>query len=234
MLLALISASAAEYACPTVPPAGVSRSDCDSLSCPNINGGSFKFIGGREVPHDGKVTTVMSPIFDLDTNERMPIGSLPDMLPEEATAAVEAAAAAWDQGQGVWPRMSLAARISAIEKLVVELTKVREQMVQALMWEIAKSSKDAASEFDRTMGFIAAAIAELRKDPSVGQGFSQWEVVSGVGVRVRRGPIGVMLGLAPFNCACAADHPSSALCSRLTPGVSFARPRLDAAARSAQ
>merc|ERR1719201_1818998 len=49
------------------------------------------------------------------------------------------------------------------------------------------------------MEFIALAIAELRKDPTVGQGFSQWEVVSGVGVRVRRGPIGVMLALAPFN-----------------------------------
>lgn len=49
------------------------------------------------------------------------------------------------------------------------------------------------------MDFIAAAIAQLRKDPTVGQGFSEWGVVSGVGVRVRRGPIGVMLGLAPFN-----------------------------------
>merc|ERR1719409_663851 len=49
------------------------------------------------------------------------------------------------------------------------------------------------------MDFIAAAIAEVRKDPTIGQGFSQWEVVSGVGVRVRRGPIGVMLALAPFN-----------------------------------
>ena len=46
-----------------------------------------------------------------------------------------------------------------------------------------------------------AVIAELKKDPTVGQGFAQWEEVSGVGVKVRRGPIGVMLGLAPFNCA---------------------------------
>ena len=67
------------------------------------------------------------------------------------------------------------------------------------MWEIAKNAGDAAKEFDRTMEFVDAVIAELRKDPTVGQGFSQWEVVSGVGVRVRRGPIGVMLALAPFN-----------------------------------
>ena len=59
------------------------------------------------------------------------------------------------------------------------------------------------------MDFIAAAIAQLRKDPTVGQGFSEWDTVSGVGVRVRRGPIGVMLGLAPFNYvrlrACVQD-----------------------------
>ena len=116
-----------------------------------------------------------------------------------ALEAVNAAAAAWDRGQGVWPRMSLEARIDAIESFVKSLRKRRSELVQALMWEIAKTSGDAAKEFDRTMEFIAAAIAELRKDPTVGQGFSQWEVVSGVGVRVRRGPIGVMLALAPFN-----------------------------------
>ena len=48
---------------------------------------------------------------------------------------------------------------------------------------------------------IQAVIAELRKDPTVGGGFAQWGEVSGVGAKVRRGPIGVMLGLAPFNCA---------------------------------
>merc|ERR1719478_1747938 len=49
------------------------------------------------------------------------------------------------------------------------------------------------------MTFIKAVIAEIKKDPTVGQGFAQWEETGGVGVKVRRGPIGVLLGLAPFN-----------------------------------
>ena len=104
------------------------------------------------------------------------------MSPEDAKEAVEAAAVAWDKGQGEWPQMSLAQRIAAIEGLVVELQKAREAMVNVLMWEIAKNAKDAAQEFDRTVVFIHAVIAELKKDPTVGQGFAQWEDVSGVGV----------------------------------------------------
>jgi glyceraldehyde-3-phosphate dehydrogenase (NADP+) len=67
------------------------------------------------------------------------------------------------------------------------------------MWEIAKTSADAAKEFDRTMDFIGAVISALRADANLGQGFGSWQVVEGVGVRVRRGPIGVLLGMAPFN-----------------------------------
>ena len=199
MLMLLASAGlAAAGSTKACPAAGVSRDECDKLKCPHVDG-NFRFIGGHELPHDGKVITVSSPVYDLATMERMPIGTLPDMVADQAVEAVHAAATAWDRGQGEWPRMSLAQRIAAIEKLVVLLTARRSELVDVLVWEIAKSSADAAKEFDRTMEFVAAAIAELKKDPTIGQGFSEWAVTSGVGVRVRRGPIGVMLALAPFN-----------------------------------
>ena len=95
--------------------------------------------------------------------------------------------------------MALAERIAAIEALVDELRTMRQEIVNVLMWEIAKNADDAAKEFDRTMDFIAAVIKTLRTDPSVGQAFGEWTQVSGVTVRVRRGPLGVMLALAPFN-----------------------------------
>jgi hypothetical protein len=223
VLLFVVAAVAAEYTCPTSPPAGVPKADCEKLNCPHVDGGAFRFVGGKEVPYKGKVTTVSSPVFDLDTQTRMTIGTLPDMQPEEAIEAVESAAAAWDRGQGVWPRMSLGERIAAIERLVEALRERRDELVAVLMWEIAKTAGDAAKEFDRTMEFVAAAIAELRKDPSVGQGFSQWEVVSGVGVRVRRGPIGVLLGLAPFNCArrCSRAAARASLLSRWRSRAAF-------------
>lgn len=182
---------------PKVEPCGVSSADEKWATKPSIAG--FKFIGGKKTAWEGALTDVTSPIFDKATGRRSVIGSLPDMAEADAIESVNAAAAAWDKGQGEWPQMSLAKRIAAIEALFTELAKSRDAMIEALMWEIAKNAKDAAAEFDRTVTFVQAVIAELKKDPTVGQGFAQWEEVSGVGVKVRRGPIGVMLGLAPFN-----------------------------------
>ena len=200
-LLFVAAAAAASpdgYSCPSLPPAGVKKTDERYVNRCNVDG-AFKFIGGEKRPFEGKLITVSSPIFEVEGNSRSPIGTLPDMTTQDAVDAVQAAAAAWDKGQGVWPQMPLAERINAIEALVEALKERRSDLVDCLTWEIAKNSGDAAKEFDRTMEFVAAVIAELRKDPTVGQGFAQWEVVSGVGVRVRRGPIGVMLALAPFN-----------------------------------
>ena len=112
-------------------------------------------MGGNQIPFSGKRVHVTSPIYNLDTQERMPIGSLPDMQEKEALEAASAAAAAWDKGQGTWPQMSLSGRIRAIESFVDALREKRTQMVNLLMWEIGKTSSDAAKEFDRTMDFIA-------------------------------------------------------------------------------
>ena len=203
MLCVAVSIAAAavpaDYSCPIVPAAGVRKGDLMYDQRPHVDGGAFRFINGQLTPYKGKTLEVTSPVYDLDTDARMPIGTLPDMDSKDALEALDAATAAWDQGQGEWPRMSLAARIAAIERFVEALRERRTELVNVLMWEICKSASDAAKEFDRTMEFIAATIAELKKDPTIGQGFSQWGETGGVGVRVRRGPIGVMLALAPFN-----------------------------------
>ena len=181
-----------------LPPAQCSASDAAWATKPYLAG--FKFIGGKKTEWTGPLDDVTSPIVDSATGKRAVIGSLPTMSDEDAVEAVEAAAAAWDQGQGEWPRMSLTKRIVAVEKFMEELLKVRPEMINALMWEICKNTEAATAEFDRTMVFIRAAIAEIKKDPTVGQGFKEWEeIAGGVGVKVRRGPVGVLLGLAPFN-----------------------------------
>ena len=104
---------------------------------------------------------------------------------EDSLAALDAATKSWNMGRGEWAQASPAHRIAKVQELVAELKPLRDQIINVLMWEICKTKADATKEFDRTMDFIAAAIAELRRDPTVGQGFSQWEVVSGVGVRAR-------------------------------------------------
>jgi len=181
-----------------LPPAAAGPNDEMYKKKPMVNC-DFKFIGGKKVPFVGNSIDVTSPIYDEATGARTVIGRLPQFSTEDALEAINAAAAAWDRGQGTWPQMSLAERITAIENVVSELRKIREEIVNVLMWEICKNTSDAAKEFDRTMDFIAAVIKELRADPTIKMGFNSWTEVSGVTAQVRRGPIGVMLGLAPFN-----------------------------------
>ena len=76
--------------------------------------------------------------------------------------ALHAAAAAWDKGQGAWPRLSAAARIAAVEAVLDDLLARRAEIIDVLMWEICKTASDAAKEFDRTVEYARASIAEAR------------------------------------------------------------------------
>jgi glyceraldehyde-3-phosphate dehydrogenase (NADP+) len=111
---------------------------------------------------------------------------------------VESAAKAWDKGQGAWPQLPLSERIAAIKKYVECLAPSRGTIVNALMWEICKNTADASQEFDRTMKFIDTVITQLEASDST-EAFGKWTTVSGVRGRVRKGPIGVTMMLAPFN-----------------------------------
>ena len=57
----------------------------------------------------------------------------------------KAAKAAWDEGQGTWPQMSVQARIEAMEKYVAAVKERREEIINVLMWEICKNTADAVS-----------------------------------------------------------------------------------------
>lgn len=199
-----------KYTCPSMPPASVAADSEWYAKRPTIDG-VFKFIGGERLPFSGDAIDVTSPIHDAATGERAVLGKVAQFSEEDSVAAVKAAAAAWDRGQGAWPQMSLTERIAAIEALVANLTKIRAEIVNVLMWEICKNTADAAKEFDRTMDFIALTIKELRADPTIRMGFEQFATVSGVSCQVRRGPVGVMLGLAPFN------YPLNEMCAKLPP-----------------
>ena len=88
---------------------------------------------------------------------------------------LDVAKAAWNRGQGIWPQMRLKQRIAAVRGLVASLKVRREEIVNALMWEIGKTTEDAASEFDRTMAFIESTIAAyIEMDDADGK----WRVVS--------------------------------------------------------
>lgn len=145
----LLVGAAAEYLPPSLPPAGIDPST-SSLTPPFVDG-NLAFMGGSVTPWEGESSSVYSPVFDTGSGKRIKIGSLAQMDKKATLDAVDAAAKAWDGGQGEWAQMSLGRRIEAIERVVKGLRAKREEIVEVLMWEIAKSAKDAAAEFDRTM-----------------------------------------------------------------------------------
>merc|ERR550532_838480 len=185
------------FKCSELPAASVSPEDEAYKAKPDVDG-CFKFIGGQKHAWAGETIEVTSPIVDSETGTRTVIGKVAAFGQEDSVQAVEAAAKAWDKGQGPWAQASLADRIAAMERFVELLGPSRESIVNALMWEICKNSADAAAEFDRTMGFIAAVIQSLKSSDSK-EPFGSWTTVSGVRGRVRRGPVGVTMMLAPFN-----------------------------------
>jgi len=162
---------------------------------PFVNG-NVTFINGEIQEWNGKSTDCYSPVVDSKTGEKTPIGVLASLTEKEAVEAVEAASKAWNKGTGEWPQMSMANRIAVIEKYVETLASKRQEIVDILMWEICKNTGDAESEVDRTMKFIATIISELKSQAVSGDA---WTTVGGVMGKVRRGPIGVMLCLGPFN-----------------------------------
>lgn len=173
-----------------------SCSSKDAVKKPFVDGAKT-FIGGVVSPYHGTAADVFSPIIDSDSNgEKFVIGKLAQMNEEESLSALEHAKTAWGHGHGVWPQMSTEERIKSVENVVTMLREKRSEIVSILQWEIAKSVKDAASEFDRTMLFIEKLIEELREETKKS---SVWQTIGGILFRMKRAAIGIMLCLGPFN-----------------------------------
>jgi len=147
---------------------------------------------------DGEVSEVYSPIC-IPTPEglkRKLIGTYPIGTEKEAMEALDAALAAYDNGRGEWPTMSVADRIKCMEKFVYKMNEQRELVVKLIMWEIGKSYADSAKEFDRTVEYINLTIDALK---DIDRQSSRFEIAEGVVAQARRSPLGVVLCMGPFN-----------------------------------
>ena len=67
------------------------------------------------------------------------IGSYPHGGVAEADEALAAAVAAYDNGRGEWPTMTVAERIACMQDFTKKMVAARGEVVQLLMWEIGKS-----------------------------------------------------------------------------------------------
>jgi glyceraldehyde-3-phosphate dehydrogenase (NADP+) len=153
-------------------------------------------VNGDLIQWEGKCTSVYSTISSTENYEPTLLGSIPFMGEAEAMQAVEAADAAYNNGQGLWPTMKVVDRIKCMENFVSQMKTKRGEVVKLLMWEIGKSLGDSEKEFDRTVEYIYDTIESYKELNSRSAHFSK---VQGINAMVRRGPLGVVLCLGPYN-----------------------------------
>ena len=157
------------------------------------------FLAGGELrTWEGDAQEVLSPVCVRTPAgpERVRIGSFPLMGEADALAALDAAVAAYDNGRGEWPTMTVADRIGHVQRFAARMKERRSEVVRLLMWEIGKAEKDAAKEFDRTIAYIADTIDALKDLDRVSSRFVIHEGIIG---QIRRGPLGVALCMGPYN-----------------------------------
>ena len=146
----------------------------------------------------GAMQKVYSPVcrHEGDTIRQVFLGEYPLMGEKEAAEALEAATAAYDNGRGQWPTLSVTERIACIENFTVHMIEKRDAIVKLLMWEIGKPLNDARKEFDRTVDYIRDTIDALKELDRVSSRFVIEAEVIG---QIRRAPLGVVLCMGPYN-----------------------------------
>ena len=147
----------------------------------------------------GNTTDVFSTIQTLNNDGEMTptlLGSIPDMESPDALNALKSAEKAFQRGQGLWPTMRVGERLKCMEIFVEKMKLHREQVVKLLMWEICKNKSDSYKEFDRTVDYIVDTIEAYKNLDRKGAKFDK---EASVYAHIRRGPLGVVLCLGPYN-----------------------------------
>ncbi len=163
----------------------------------------------------GATTPVYSTISSTENYQATLLGSIPSMTEVDAMNALESADAAFHNGQGLWPTMKVANRIKCMENFVTQMKGTRAEVVKLLMWEIGKTLGDSEKEFDRTVEYIYDTIDSYKELNSRSAHFSK---VQGINAMVRRGPLGVVLCLGPYN------YPLNETFSLLIPALIMGNP----------
>ncbi|MBO0935626.1 NADP-dependent glyceraldehyde-3-phosphate dehydrogenase [Fibrella sp. HMF5335] len=156
-------------------------------------------LNGDMVAWNGPVSEVYSPVCMPDqtgTLQRVLVGSFPVAGPTEAMAALDAASAAYDNGRGEWPMMSVTDRIKHMEVFIGKMIEQKALVVKLLMWEIGKNLADSTKEFDRTVTYIYDTIDAYKDIDRAG---SRFKITEGIIGQIRRAPLGVVLSMGPFN-----------------------------------
>ena len=156
-------------------------------------------VDGQLKTWTGNTTDVYSTIQTPNSEGKLAptlLGSIPDMETPAAIEALNAAEKAFNRGQGLWPTMRVGERLKCMQTFVEKMKLHREEVVKLLMWEICKNKTDSYKEFDRTIDYIEDTIEAYKNLDRKGAKFDKQ---GGVYAHIRRGPLGVVLCLGPYN-----------------------------------
>jgi len=157
------------------------------------------FLSGGELKQwNGPFSKVVSPIYVNSNGETAPkyLGSYPEMNGEAAIDVMQAAKLAYNQGMGEWPTMQVKNRIFHVELFLTAFQQTKTEIVKWLMWEIGKNKTDSEAEFERTVDYIIDTVEALKEQD---RNASKLELNSGIYAQIKRGPIGVVLCMGPYN-----------------------------------
>lgn len=124
------------------------------------------------------------------------LGSIPHMTEESALETLDAAHNAYDRGKGIWPTMKVKDRVKCMTSFVEQMKLQRTEVVKFLMWEIGKNLADSEKEFDRTVEYVYDTIEEYK---DLDRNSAKFQKQDGIYAHIRRGPLGVVLCLGPYN-----------------------------------
>ena len=157
---------------------------------------STYLVNGELKEWKGETSNVYSTISSTEVYEPTLLGSIPTLTENEALEALDAASEAYNRGQGLWPTMKVEDRIGCMEKFVAQMKTKRDEVVKLLMWEIGKSLPDSEKEFDRTVDYIYDTIEDYKQ---IDRDSAKFHKHGGVYAHIRRGPLGIVLCLGPYN-----------------------------------
>ena len=153
-------------------------------------------VSGELKQWQGDTSEVYSTISSTKDYKPTLLGTVPELSAKEALEALNSAHEAYDKGQGLWPTMKVVDRIACMENFVKIMKTKREEVVKLLMWEIGKNLPDSQKEFDRTVDYINDTIEAYKQ---IDRDSAKFEKNDGVYAHIRRGPLGVVLCLGPYN-----------------------------------
>ena len=157
---------------------------------------STYLVDGELKEWKGETAEVYSTISSTEDYKPTLLGTIPQLTEKEALEALNSASKAYDKGQGLWPTMKVMDRIACMETFVEQMKTKREAIVKLLMWEIGKNLPDSEKEFDRTIDYIYDTIEAYKQ---IDRDSAKFEKNEGVYAHIRRGPLGVVLCMGPYN-----------------------------------